>query len=148
MAIIRWSPWGGFPKVDWRLPSLWEDEEEWPELTVTEGLDVYETSDEVVVKAAVPGVSEDKIEVTFEDGVLRIRGKAEETKEEKEKKKVVYRSQRMTAFDYTTTLPRAIDAEKIEASLSDGVLTVSAPIASSAKPKKITVKTKKTKQEG
>jgi len=145
MAIIRWNPWGGFPKVDWRLPSLWEEEEEWPELTVTEGLDVYETDNEVVVEAAVPGVPEDKIEVTFEDGVLRIRGKVEEEKEKKERKKVVYRSQRMTAFDYTTTLPRAIDAEKINASLSNGVLTVSAPIASSAKPKKIKVEAKREK---
>lgn len=46
---------------------------------MTEGLDVYETADEVVVKAAVPGVPADKIEVTFEDGVLRIRGKAEKS---------------------------------------------------------------------
>ncbi len=146
MAIIRWTPWGVFPRFGWRFPSFFEEEEEeWPELTVTEGLDVYETADEVVVKAAVPGVPEDKIEVTFEDGVLRIRGKVEETEEEKKKKKVVYRAQRMAAFDYTTTLPRAIDAEKIEATLADGVLTVSAPIASSAKPKKIAVKAKKTK---
>lgn len=143
MAIIRWSPM--FPRWGWRLPSLFEEEEEWPELTVTEGLDVYETENEVVVKAAVPGVPADKVEVTFEDGVLRITGKVEETEEEKKKKKVVYRAQRMAAFDYTTTLPRAIDPEKLEAEVEDGVLTVRAPIAPTAKPKKIAVKTKKAK---
>lgn len=140
MAIIRWSP---FPRWGWRVPSLFE-EEEWPELTVTEGLDVYETENEVVVKAAIPGVPADKVEVTFEDGVLRIKGKVEETEEEKKRKKVVYRAQRMAVFDYTTTLPRAIDASKITAEAVDGVLTVKAPIAPAAKPKKIAVKTKKS----
>jgi len=140
MAIIRWEP--TFPRWFWRWPSLWEEEEEWPELTVTEGLDVYETENEVVVKAAVPGVPSDKVEVTFEDGVLRIRGKVKETEEEKKRKKVVYRAQRMAAFDYTTTLPRAVDADKIQAEVKDGVVTVKAPIAAQAKPKKITVKAK------
>jgi len=140
MAIIRWEP--TFPRWFWRWPSLWEEEEEWPELTVTEGLDVYETENEVVVKAAVPGVPADKVEVTFEDGVLRIRGKVEETEEEKKRKKVVYRAQRMAAFDYTTTLPRAVSSEKIQAEVKDGVVTVKAPIAAQAKPKKITVKAK------
>jgi len=140
MAIIRWEP--TFPRWFWRWPNLWEEEEEWPELTVTEGLDVYETENEVVVKAAVPGVPADKVEVTFEDGVLRIRGKVEETEEEKKRKKVVYRAQRMAAFDYTTTLPRAVDAEKIQAEVKEGVVTVKAPIAAQAKPKKITVKAK------
>lgn len=143
MAIIRWTP--TFPRWFMRWPSLWEEEEEWPELTVSEGLDVYETADEVVVKAAVPGVPADKVEVTFEDGVLRIRGKVEESEEEKKRKKVVYRAQRMAAFDYTTTLPRPVEAEKLTAELSDGVLTVRAPIAAQAKPKKIAVKTKKSK---
>jgi len=140
MAIVRWEP--NFPRWFWRWPSLWEEEEEWPELTVTEGLDVYETENEVIVKAAVPGVPSDKVEVTFEDGVLRIRGKVEETEEEKKRKKVVYRAQRMAAFDYTTTLPRAVDANKIKAEVKDGVVTVKAPIATQAKPKKITVKAK------
>jgi HSP20 family protein len=140
MAIIRWEP--TFPRWFWRWPSLWEEEEEWPELTVTEGLDVYETENEVVVKAAVPGVPADKVEVTFEDGVLRIRGKVEETEEEKKRKKVVYRAQRMAAFDYTTTLPRAVSPDKIQAEVKDGVVTVKAPIAAQAKPKKITVKAK------
>jgi len=139
VAIIRWEP--TFPRWFWRWPNLWEEEEEWPELTVTEGLDVYETENEVVVKAAVPGVPADKVEVTFKDGVLRIRGKVEETEEEKKRKKVVYRAQRMAAFDYTTTLLRAVDAEK-NSSRGQRVVTVKAPIAAQAKPKKITVKAK------
>ena len=142
MAIIRWNPivprWS-----NWNLPGLLD--EEWPEMTVTEGLNVYETEGEVVVEAAMPGIPSDKVDVTFEDGVLRISGKHEESEEEKKRKKVVYRSARVASFDYTTTLPRAIDPNKIEANVNNGVLTIKAPIAKEAKPKKIAVKTSSSK---
>ena len=141
MAIIRWSPWLR-PHWGWRSPSLWEDEEEWPEMRVTEGLDVYETDKEIIVKAAVPGVPADKVEVTFESGVLRIKAKVKEKEEEKEKKKVVYRHERMASFDYTATLPREIDASKVSAEVEDGVITVTAPIPPKAKPKTVKVKTR------
>jgi len=93
-----------------------------------------------VIKAAVPGIPADKVEVTFEDGVLRIKAKVEEAKEEKVKKKVVYRSQKVSYFDYTTTLPRAVNGDQISAEVTDGVVTIKAPIAQAAKPKKIAVK--------
>jgi HSP20 family molecular chaperone IbpA len=105
-------------------PMLWEEEEEWPEITMTEGLDVYEEDDKVIVKAAVPGIPADKVEVTYEDGVLRIRGKYEEKEEEKKKRKVVYRMDRVTSFDYTTTLPRPVDEKSIEAKVENGVVVV------------------------
>jgi HSP20 family protein len=139
VSIIRWEPLN-FPRFFQRMPALW-DEDEWPEMTVTEGLDVYETDNEVIVKAAVPGISADKVDVTFEDGVLRIKARVEETKEEKEKKKVVYRQQKISSFDYTTTLPRAVEGAKISAEVVNGVVTVKAPIAQAARPKKIAVKT-------
>lgn len=140
MAIIKFNPFS--PWFSEKFFSLWEDEENWPQVKVTEGLDVYETDSDVVVKAAVPGVPADKVEVTFEDGVLRIKAKVEEKKEEKEKKRVVYKQERMSYFDYTTTLPRAVEADKITAEVSDGVVTIKAPIAEAAKARKITVKTK------
>lgn len=139
MAIIRFDP---FTRSFLKPFFSWEDEEDMPELTMTEGLDVYEEDDNVVVKAAVPGVPADKVEVTFEDGVLRIRGKIEEKKEEKEKRRVVYRMDRVASFDYTTTLPRAVDEKTLEAKVENGVVTITAKIAEAAKPKKIPVKTK------
>lgn len=141
MAIVRLDPFG-FPRVFTRMPKFF-DEEEWPEVSVTEGLDVYETDNNVIVKAVVPGVPADEVNVTFEDGVLRIKAHVEETKEEKEKKKVVYRQQKISSFDYTTTLPRAVDASRLSAEVEDGVVVIKAPIAPEAKPKKISVRTKK-----
>lgn len=141
MAIVRLDPFR-FPKVFTRWPSFF-DEEDWPEATMTEGFDVYEEGDNVIVKAAVPGVPAEKVEVTFEDGVLRVKAHTKETKEEKDKKKVVYRQDRVASFDYTTTLPRAVDADKISAEVDNGVVSVKAPIAPEARPKQISVKTKK-----
>ncbi len=120
----------------------------WPPLTGddgfpwvgTSGLDIYETDDEIVVKAPVPGVPPEDVNVTFENGVLRIQASHEETEAEKKAKKSVYQQRRLTSFDYTTTLPRAVDGNKITAEISDGVVTVSAPLAEAAKPKKIAIK--------
>ncbi len=124
-------------------PVMWdEDEQDWPQMTMTEGIDVYEEEDKVVVKAAVPGVSPEKVDVTFEDGVLRIRAKVEETQEEKEKKRVTYRMDRVASFDYTTTLPRPVDAQSINAVVEDGVVVISAKIAETAKPRRIEVSKK------
>jgi HSP20 family protein len=117
-----------------------DDDETWPDLTMTEGLDMHEEEDAVVVKAPVPGVPADKVDVTFEDGVLRIKARLEETEEEKKKKKVVYRMDKVASFDYTTTLPRPIDEQSLEANVEDGVVVVRAKIAEAAKPRKISVK--------
>lgn len=139
MSIIRFDPFFG---RSWLRPFFSWEEEDMPELTMTEGLDVYEEEDKVVVKAAVPGVPAEKVDVTFEDGVLRIKARVEEEKEEKSKRRVVYRMDRVASFDYTTTLPRAVEEKSIEAKVEDGVVVVTAKIAEAAKPKKIPVKTK------
>jgi len=121
----------------------WEDE--WPQMTMTEGLDVYEEEDQVVVKAAVPGIPAKNVDIEFEDGVLRITASHEESEEEKKKKKVVYRQDRVISFDYTTTLPRAIDPKTLKADVDDGVVKITAHLAESAQKKKIPVTAKSKK---
>jgi HSP20 family protein len=123
-------------------PILDEDWGNWPEMKMTEGLDVYETDSDVVVKAAVPGIDPEKVRVNFEDGVLHISAKEEEKEEEKSKKKTVYRKERVTSFDYVCTLPRPVDSEKLSAEVEHGILVVKAPIAPAAKSKAIPVRTK------
>ena len=111
MPIIKYNPFS--PWISDRFFPTFEEEEDWPQIRVNEGLDVYETDSDIVVKAAVPGIPSDKVDVTFENGVLRIKAESQEKKEEKAKKKVVYRQQRASYFDYTTTLPRAVDAPTV-----------------------------------
>lgn len=132
---ISFFPW---PKQ--LTQPFFEDMDEWPELTMTQGLNVYEEEGSVVIKAAVPGIPENKLEITYEDGVLHISGTVQESEEEKKRKKVVYRKQMISSVDYTTYLPRPIDSDKIEAEVKDGIVTITAPIAEAAKPKKIMVK--------
>ena len=137
MAIIRLDPF----TLQRRFFQPIFEEEEWPELTMTEGLNVYEEGNDVIVEASVPGIPEDKLSITYEDGVLHIEGRLEEKEEEKKKHKVIHRMQRVSSFNYTTYLPRPIDEGKIDAVVKNGVLTVRAPIAEAAKAKKIPVKT-------
>ncbi|HLL60632.1 MAG TPA: Hsp20/alpha crystallin family protein, partial [Candidatus Nitrosocosmicus sp.] len=123
MAIVRIDP------LELRrqfFQPFFEDHEDWPEMTMTQGLNVYEENNNVIVEASVPGIPEDKLEITYEDGVLHIVGRSEEKEEEKMKNKVIHRMQRVSSFDYTTYLPRPIDEKKIDATVTNGVLTIKA----------------------
>ena len=140
MSIIKLNPFRN-DIFSWGRQPFFEDVEDWPELTMTQGLNIHEEDDKVVVKVVVPGIPEDKLYITYEDGILHIRGSVQETKEEKEKKKVVYRKQMISSVDYTTYLPRAIDSGKIDAEVKNGILTIKATVAEEARPKRIVVKT-------
>lgn len=126
------------PLFDFK-PLFWEDED-WPENKLSQGLNVYEENDLVKVEAAVPGIPSDKIKVTYEDGVLRISARSEEKDVEKKGKKIIHQWNKVSAFEYTTYLPRPIDSKSLEAKVKDGVITVSASIAETAKAKEIEVK--------
>ncbi|MFA5025614.1 MAG: Hsp20/alpha crystallin family protein [Candidatus Shapirobacteria bacterium] len=126
------------PLIDFK-PFLW-DEDVWPEMKMTNGLNVYEEGDKVIVEAAVPGIGSDKIKVKYEDGVLRISARSEEKDVEKKQNRIVHQWNKVSSFEYTTYLPRPIDSKSLEAKIKDGVITISASIAETAKAKEIEVK--------
>lgn len=142
MAIVKWNR--SWPSM-W--PSMFDDDNlpslvNWPDTGTGNGLNIYETDNDVVVEAQVPGIPEDKVEVSVEGGVLSISGSYEETEEEKDKKKVVYKNTRQTSFNYTTSLPRLVDANKAAATVDNGVVKVTIPKVEEEKPKKILVSKK------
>jgi HSP20 family protein len=101
-------------------------------------LDVRETEANFVVTVDLPGLEPEKVEVTFEDGLLSIRGEREFTKDVEEEH--YHRIERSYgSFARSIRLPRTADAEKIEASFDRGVLTVEVPKREEAKPKTIEV---------
>lgn len=101
-------------------------------------LDVRETEANFEVTVDLPGLEPDQVEVTFEDGLLTIRGQREFTKEVEEEH--YHRIERSYgSFARSIRLPRTADAEKIEASFDKGVLTVEVPKRDEAKPKTIEV---------
>jgi len=105
-------------------------------------VDVYETEDNVIVEAAMPGVKPEEIEVSLTGDVLTIKG---ETKAEKEVKEESYirRERRYGSFCRSVSLPSGLEGDKAEAEFEHGVLKLTIPKAEEVKPKVIEVKTKK-----
>ena len=132
MAIIRWDPMSTML----RWPNIWEDED-FPTATSSDNLDVYETKDESVVKANVAGIDPDKVEITFEKGVLTISARDES--EEKEGKRYYKKATR--SYSYRVGVPGNIDlASEPEARVEHGIVTVTFKKAEEEKPKKISIK--------
>lgn len=145
-SITRWEPYRELASMrqmldrffddDFaRFPALWERQPG----AMSLALDVAEQEDAFIVKASIPGVPADDVEITLTDNVLTIKG---EMKEDKEINETSYhlRERRYGSFVRSVTLPTTVDADKIEAGNENGVLTLTLPKAEVAKPKKIEVK--------
>jgi HSP20 family protein len=100
-------------------------------------MDTVRRDGEVVLRFDVPGVDQDKIDVTVDKGVLTVSATREEAKTEGENP--VVRERRFGSFTRRVRLSDNLDAEAIEASHHDGVLEIRIPVREEAKPRKITV---------
>ena len=104
-------------------------------------VDIAEKEKEYEITAELPGMDEKNIDVKFADGVLTIKG--EKTEEKEEKKKDYYLSERRFGlFQRSFQVPDGVDADKLEASFKNGVLTVVLPKSPEAqrREKKIPIK--------
>jgi HSP20 family protein len=141
MAIVRWEPARELASMEIdRLNRMFSDfyEETFSRAWVPP-VDIYETDGhEIVLKAELPDLKREDINVTFEHGVLTLKG---ERKFEQEVKKESFQriERRHGAFSRSFTLPNTVDAGRISASYKDGVLTVRLPQREEAKPKQIAV---------
>lgn len=135
MAIVRWDPLAMM-----RWPSSIFDED-MTELAPAHNnnLDVYETADSVVIRANVAGIPDDKVDLTFEKGVLWIRGEVHE--EQKEERRHFMRSS--WSYSYKIAVPGNIDLKKEpQATVDHGVITVTFNKLEEEKPRKITINKK------
>ena len=103
-------------------------------------LDMYETDDAIVVKAVIPGVKPEEINVQIAGGTLTIKGERKE--EEEEGVSYVYRERRYGSFCRSVTLPTEGDVNEAEAEFKHGVLILTLPKSEAVKPKSIKIKTK------
>jgi len=102
-------------------------------------VDVFEEKDDIVVKAEIPGMDKDNIQVNLTDHTLTIKG--EKKKEEEVKEENYFRSERSYgSFFRTLELPRDVHADKVKATFKNGVLEVRMPKTEEAKAKEIKVK--------
>jgi HSP20 family protein len=104
-------------------------------------VDVAETQDTILVRAEVPGMKQEDIQIEFENGLLTLRG---ERKLDKEVSGLTYHRVERTYgnFSRSFTLPRTVDPEKISATYREGVLEIQVPKKEEAKPKQIRIEVK------
>ena len=104
-------------------------------------VDVIETQEKILVRAEIPGMKQDDIQIEFENGLLTLKG---ERKLEKETQGVTYhRVERAYGnFIRSFTLPRTVDPERIGASYREGILEIEVPKKEEAKPKQIRIAVK------
>jgi HSP20 family protein len=105
-------------------------------------LDVIEKDEAFIVKASVPGIDPENLEITYTDNTLTIKGSVEAEKEEKEARYHL-RERRYGSFARSITLGSRVQGEKIEARYENGVLELMLPKAEEVKPKRIQIKTPK-----
>jgi len=105
----------------------------------TPALDLYEDKDNLYVRAELPGMRKEDIDLSLHDRSLSISG--ERKSEEKVKNGEVYRSERFFGrFQRTVSLPTPVAVDQVKAQYKDGVLTITLPKSEEAKPKRIDVK--------
>jgi HSP20 family protein len=118
-------------------PTRWAQEE--ASQGISPLLDVVERDNEFIVKAEMPGMKKDDIEVSLENGVLTISAETKSETEEKEGDRVIRQERRYGKYLRSLRLGKEIDEKKVKASYKDGILELVLPKAEEVKPKKIAV---------
>jgi HSP20 family protein len=144
-SLVRWNPMREMVSLRDEMNRLFErafDDvplAQWP-TSANWGLavDVAENDDAFIVKASVPGINPDDLDIAISDNVLTIKGeyKSDETVNEE---KYHIRERRYGSFGRSISLPMAVNADSVEANYESGVLTLTVPKAEEVKPRRITV---------
>jgi HSP20 family protein len=144
--LIRWEPAREMMTLRDAMDRLFDDAFTRP-LRMYDGqmstpaVDMYQTDNEIVVKAAVPGIKADDVQINVIGEVLTIKGETRE-KEEVNEKAYHLRERRWGAFERTLALPTDVVADKARAEFENGILTITLPKAEEVRPKAISIKTK------
>lgn len=141
-SLIRWTPGRAVSTLSDMVDRMFD--EMFPAMRSTFGpnVDVIENDDNFVVKAELPGFKPEEVDVRFENGYLTMSGKTGGESERDEGRYHV-RERRMSSFSRTIGLPGSVNADKATAEFENGVLTLTLPKNEAARPKHITIHTKK-----
>jgi HSP20 family protein len=149
MAIVRWDPTRELDSLQGEMNRLFSSFFDTPapsgkgngngtQRRWIPSMDLVETQDHFVLKADLPGMSENDVDVELENNVLTISG--ERKTEHEEQHEGYYRLERATgAFSRTLSLPEGIDPEAVGATFDNGVLTVRVPKPAQAKPRRVKI---------
>src|SRR6185312_17185069 len=125
MTIVRWDPFRDFGLTtadNWVPP-----------------VDIYQTGDqELVLKAELPEMSREDIDITVENGTLTLKGEKKVSSEVKEEQ-FHHMERRYGSFSRSFSLPQTVDVAKVAADYKNGVLTIRLPLREEARPRQIKV---------
>ena len=142
--LIRWDPFREMSSLRRAVDRIFDDalvgsNRDWQPFTWDLALDVLEKEDGFVVKASVPGIKPNDLDITYSNNTLTIKGELHE-ESEVEESQYHLKERRQGSFSRSISLPSNVNADKIQASYAAGVLTLNLPKVEEAKPKRINVK--------
>jgi HSP20 family protein len=144
--LTRWEPVREMMTLREAMDRLFDDAFTRP-LSLRDGgssapaIDMYQTDNDVVVKAALPGFKAEDVQINVTGEVLTIRGEIKREEEQNEKAWHI-REQRWGSFERSVALPTDVVSDKAQADFDNGILTITLPKAEEVKPRTITVKAK------
>ncbi|MCX6027767.1 MAG: Hsp20/alpha crystallin family protein [Chloroflexi bacterium] len=143
--LVKWEPFREMTSLHDAMGRLFEESflrpgwfGGWEPAASALPVDVYETDDHVVVKATVPGVKPEDIEVTITGDVLTIKGEFK-TEEKTEKHNYLRQERRYGSFCRQLSVPAGADVDRVKATFEHGVLTLELPKVEAAKAKTVKV---------
>jgi HSP20 family protein len=144
MSLIRWEPFNGMDDMLNRFPAFFG---RWPRVATTSDaelewvpcVDISETDEEYLLRAALPAVKKEDVQITVQDGMLVLSGERQQMQEQKNEKFHKVESF-YGSFERSFTLPEAVDEAKISAESKDGVLTIHVPKTQAENKKPTTIK--------
>jgi HSP20 family protein len=141
MALVRWEPARELSTLQSEMNRLFQaffegdngSPRQW-----APAMDLMEVDDQLVLRADLPGLSEDDVNIEVRDNILTVSG--ERTSEHQDKRNGYYRVERSFGrFGRSLTLPEGVDADGIEASFDKGVLEIRIPKPEARKPRRIAI---------
>ena len=152
MSIVRWEPLAEMVGLRRDLDRLFGDSFANPYRTMgvmgeqmAIPLDVYQTADEVVVKACLPGVKPEDVDISISGDTLTIKGESSAEEEIKDEN-YFCQEQKYGIFKRSVVLPADLKTGDAEATFDNGILVLTIPRAEEEKPKTIKIKAKETKK--
>jgi HSP20 family protein len=143
--LIRWEPMREMMTLREAMDRLFDDAFTRPlslsAVSALPAIDLYQTADEVVLKATLPGLKTEDVQISVTGDVLTLRG---EFKQQDAKEEATWhiREQRFGSFERSVLLPTEVQTDKARADFENGILTVTLPKAEAVKPRTISIKAK------
>ena len=145
--LTRWEPAREMMTLREAMDRLFDDAFTRP-LSVRDGwsmaspaIDMYQTDNEVVVKASIPGIKAEEVQINVTGDILTLKGEARQEEDRKERSWHI-REQRFGSFERSIVLPTDVKSDQAEAVFENGILTITLPKADEVKPKTINIKVK------